>query len=48
MGVDFFTRVRNAYLERARKSPKRFLIVDAEQTPGEVEKRILEGVSGWL
>ena len=48
MGGDFFTRVRNAYLERARKSPARFLIVDAEQTPDEVEKRILEGVAGWL
>lgn len=48
MGVDFFTRVRNAYLLRARNSPSRFLIVDAEQSPDEVARRIAQGVVQWL
>ncbi len=48
MGVDFFTRVRNAYLLRARNSPSRFLIVDAEQSPDEVARRIAQGVAQWL
>ena len=48
MGVDFFIRVRNAYLLRARHSPSRFLIVDAEQSPDEVARRIAQGVAQWL
>ena len=48
MGVDFFIRVRNAYLLRARNSPSRFLIVDAEQSPDEVARRIAQGVAQWL
>ena len=48
MGEAFFTRVREAYLLRARKAPERFLIVDAEKSPDEVAARIASGVAKWL
>jgi len=35
--VDFFNRVRNNYLERAKAEPKRFVILDASQTLEEVQ-----------
>lgn len=31
--VDFFTRVREGYLERARQAPERIKIIDASHTP---------------
>ena len=36
----FFERVRDCYLERARKEPKRFHIIDANQTPQEVAAQL--------
>ena len=36
----FFERVRAAYLERARRDPRRFLIIDAAQSVGQVEHAV--------
>ena len=44
----FFTRVRNAYLDRAARDPKRFLTVDASDTPEHIEARIREECLTWL
>ena len=44
----FFTRVRNAYLDRAARDPKRFLTVDASDTPEHIEARIREELLAWL
>ena len=37
---DFFRRVREAYLERAREHSRRFHLIDASGTPGEVRDRL--------
>ncbi len=42
---DFFEKVRNAYLARAKKNPARFAIIRAEKTPEEVKVRLEEIVS---
>jgi len=38
--TDFFARVRAAYLERARRSPQRFVILDGTRTPSEIQQQI--------
>lgn len=38
--VAFFERVRNAYLELARRQPRRYRIIDAQQPLAEVRARI--------
>lgn len=38
--ADFFTRIRNAYLERARQNPVRFRIIDANRPLEEVAKSV--------
>lgn len=48
MGEEFFAKVRAAYLERARRRPERFLIVNAELAPELVFDAILRKVSPWL
>jgi dTMP kinase len=40
--VDFFNRVRNAYLERAAKSPQHYAIVDAEPDLDTVQQNLLK------
>ena len=35
--ADFFEKVRQAYLERYRKYPQRFALIDAAQTPDKVK-----------
>jgi len=45
--LDFFQRVRESYLKRAKNAPQRFRIIDASKTPVEVEgqlKKILDDV----
>ena len=38
--ADFFTRIRNAYLERANKNPQRFRIIDGSKSLEEVAKSV--------
>lgn len=38
--ADFFTKIRNAYLERARQNPQRFRIIDAGKSLEEVAKTV--------
>jgi len=43
--ADFFTKIRNAYLERARQNPLRFRIIDASKSLEEVAKSVENIVS---
>ena len=40
-GTEFFTRIRNAYLERAAESPERFRMIDGNQPRALVEEDLL-------
>lgn len=40
--IDFFTRVRNAYLQRANQNPERYAIVDAEPDLETVQKSLFQ------
>ena len=42
--MEFFSRVREAYLDRAQRNPERFLIVNAESSADEIEREIAEWV----
>jgi dTMP kinase len=44
----FFSRVRNAYLEIARREPQRVFVVDARGTPGQTQAKIWRIVSERL
>lgn len=46
--VEFFRRVRNAYLDRARRDPHRFVILNAEEDPAEVTQKMLSEAAKWL
>ncbi len=41
----FFSRVRNAYLEIAKREPERVAVVDARGTPEQTHSKILQAVS---
>ncbi len=43
--ADFFTRIRNAYLERANKNPQRFRIIDGSKSLEEVAKSVKDIVA---
>ena len=45
--LDFFTRVRNAYLERARRNPQRFLIIDSMRDKETVSDELRRIFSTW-
>ena len=45
---DFFTRVRNAYLDSAQADPKRFLTLDASLAPEAITQELLSEAQGWL
>jgi dTMP kinase len=36
MNLDFFEKVRQEYLRRAKENPQRFHVVDATQTPDQI------------
>lgn len=38
--MDFFTRVRKVYLERAKQDPLRIKVIDAHQSPSAVEQQL--------
>jgi dTMP kinase len=38
--ADFFTRIRNAYLDRASKNPQRFRVIDGSKSLEEVAKAV--------
>jgi dTMP kinase len=38
--ADFFTRIRNAYLQRARNNPQRFRVIDGSKSLDEVSKAV--------
>jgi dTMP kinase len=44
-GLAFHRRVRAGYLALARRSPKRFLVVDARQRPDAIHGKILQAVA---
>jgi len=44
----FFTRVRNTYLEIAKREPERVMLVDARGTPAKTHAKILQVVSKKL
>ena len=44
----FFHRVRDAYLERARRQPERFVVLNAADTPEAIEVRMFEETAKWL
>lgn len=45
--LDFFTRVRNAYLTRAKQSPERFYIVNSMQDKDTVSEILRKEFSTW-
>ena len=45
---DFFTRVREAYLHRAERSPERFVILDAAQSPQAITEELLAKARHWI
>jgi dTMP kinase len=45
--ADFFTRIRNAYLQRANENPKRFRVIDANR-PLEAVKQSVEDIISTL
>ena len=45
---DFFTRVREAYLHRSERSPERFVILDAAQSPQAITEELLAKARQWI
>lgn len=45
---DFFERVRQCYLQRAAREPRRFRVVDAVRAPDEVEASVLDALRPLL
>lgn len=46
--IDFFQRVRDAYLMRAKKFPSRFRIIDATQSLEKVQENLQQTISDFL
>lgn len=46
--IDFFKRVREAYLQRAKQAPKRFVIIDTSKPLATVKRRLLELAKMWV
>ena len=47
-GIEFFRRVREIYLERARESPARYAVIDASADEETVAERIMRAISERL
>ncbi|MFZ5541739.1 MAG: dTMP kinase [Pseudomonadota bacterium] len=45
--LDFFARVRATYLERARRFPTRFVVLDGTQPPEVVRARLVDALNRW-
>jgi dTMP kinase len=43
--ADFFTRIRNAYLQRAQQNPARFKIIDGNRPLDEVAKSVTQAIA---
>ena len=46
--IEFFERVRNGYLERAKQDPERFIVIDASQSISDVEQQIITALNERL
>ncbi|NBX24982.1 MAG: dTMP kinase [Planctomycetes bacterium] len=46
-GADFHRRVRQGYLEQARRDPKGHLVIDASRSPDEVTGQLMDGLRTW-
>lgn len=46
--LEFFQRVRDVYLARARAAPERFRVIDASQSPEDVLAEVGAALSDWL
>lgn len=42
LDLDFFEKVRNEYLRRAKSDPGRFVVIDAQQSPERISKNLSE------
>ena len=42
LDLDFFEKVRNEYLRRAKSDPGRFVVIDAQQSPERIWKNLSE------
>jgi dTMP kinase len=45
--VEFFGRVRRAYLDRAAAQPQRFIVIDGTQPPDVIGARLGELMQRW-
>lgn len=43
--ADFFTHIRNAYLERARQNPERFKVIDSNRPLDEVAQSVMQAIA---
>jgi len=46
--TDFFLRVREAYLKRAKCEPDRIVLIDASQPQDDVVRQVLAAVGRWM
>lgn len=46
-GIEFHRRVREGYLDQARRDPRRHLVIDARAEPDAVWGSLLEGLERW-
>jgi dTMP kinase len=47
LDVDFHRRIRQSYLDQARRDPRRHVVVDARGTPEEVRAGAIDAIDAW-